>query len=82
MDASGFLAVGTVLIIAGVIAVVLAVILLSMGKHEKGTVNGAGVVMIGPIPIIFGTDKKSVTVVVALAVVLMVILIVYYLIVR
>jgi uncharacterized protein (TIGR00304 family) len=82
VDASGFFAVGTLLIIAGIIVVVLAIILLSMGKHGKGKVKGAGVVMIGPIPIIFGTDKKSVMIVVGLAIALMIILIVYYLLAR
>jgi uncharacterized protein (TIGR00304 family) len=82
VDASGFFAVGTLLIIAGIIVVVLAVILASSGKHEKAKNKGAGIVMIGPIPIIFGTDKKSVMIVVGLAIALMVILIVYYLLVR
>jgi len=82
VDASGFFAVGTLLIVAGIVVVVLAVILASSGKHEKAKMKGAGLVMIGPIPIIFGTDKKSVMVVVGLAIALMVILIVYYLLVR
>jgi uncharacterized protein (TIGR00304 family) len=33
-------------------------------------VRGAGVIMVGPVPIIFGTDKKSVKTVLALALVL------------
>jgi uncharacterized protein (TIGR00304 family) len=48
----------------------------------KGKVKGAGVIMIGPIPIIFGTDKKSVKSVLALSlaltIALIVALIVYY----
>ena len=35
---------------------------------KKGKVQGAGVIMIGPIPIIFGTDKKSVKTVVGVCV--------------
>jgi uncharacterized protein (TIGR00304 family) len=84
MDASGFFSLGTLLIIVGVIVVILAVILssTSRGNGEKAKVKSAGVVMIGPIPIIFGTDKKSATTVIALALALMIILIVYYLLVR
>jgi uncharacterized protein (TIGR00304 family) len=48
----------------------------------KGKVKGAGVIMIGPVPIIFGTDKKSVKSVLALSlaltIALIVALIVYY----
>ncbi|MCW4023822.1 MAG: DUF131 domain-containing protein [Candidatus Bathyarchaeota archaeon] len=84
MDTSAFFSLGTLLIIVGVIVVILAVILssTSRGDREKAKVKGAGVVMIGPIPIIFGTDKKSATTVVALALALTIILIVYYLLVR
>jgi uncharacterized protein (TIGR00304 family) len=82
LDWSAFFAVGTLLIVVGIIVVVLAFILLSLGKHGKNQVKGAGVVMIGPIPIIFGSDKKSVEVAVGLAIVLMVIVVVYYLLVR
>jgi uncharacterized protein (TIGR00304 family) len=82
MDASFLFAVGSVLIVVGVVVVVLAVILLSLGKSRKGEVKGAGVIMIGPIPIIFGTDKKSVEAAVLLAIALVVVLIIYYLLLR
>ena len=49
---------------------------------KKPRVKGAGVIMIGPIPIIFGTDKKSVKMVLALAlaltIALIITIIVYY----
>ena len=48
----------------------------------EGKVKGAGVIMIGPIPIIFGTDKKSVKSVLALAlaltIALVIAMVVYY----
>ena len=60
-----FYALGIALVVVGVIVIVAAIILASMGgKAKKGKVHGAGVIMIGPIPIIFGTDKKSVKTVV------------------
>jgi uncharacterized protein (TIGR00304 family) len=42
-------------------------------KKKKTKVGGGGVVLIGPIPIIFGTDKKFLIIAVILAVILMII---------
>jgi uncharacterized protein (TIGR00304 family) len=42
-------------------------------EHKEGKVRGGGVVIIGPIPIIFGTDRKVVLLAVAVAIVIMVI---------
>lgn len=67
MDLAVFYAVGIALVVVGIIVVVAAIVLASMGGSKKGKVHGAGVIMIGPIPIIFGTDKKSVKAVLALA---------------
>lgn len=67
MDSTVFYAIGIILVAFGVIVIVATVILASMGGTKKGKVHGAGVIMIGPIPIIFGTDKKSVKSVLALA---------------
>ncbi len=75
--------VGIALVIVGIAVIVAAIIRGSTGGGtEKSRVRGAGVIMIGPIPIVFGTDKKSVKAVLALAlglsIVVLVILIVYY----
>lgn len=73
---------GIALIVAGVIVIVLALIRASTGGDKEAKVRGAGVIMIGPIPIIFGTDKKSVKEVLvlalALAVVMLIVFAVYY----
>jgi uncharacterized protein (TIGR00304 family) len=79
-----FYALGVALIVVGIIIIVAAIILASRGGEKKSKVSGAGVIMIGPIPIIFGTDKKSVKAVLALAlaltiVVLIIILVNYWL---
>ncbi len=79
MDLAGLFALGAVLVIVGVVIIVTAIILASRGGKQKGKVRGAGVVMIGPIPIIFGTDKKSVKEVLALALALMIVVLVFYL---
>lgn len=72
-DLGVFYALGIALVVVGVIVIVLAIIHASRGSKQKGKVHAAGVVMIGPIPIIFGTDKKSVKAVLALALALMVV---------
>lgn len=76
-DLTVFYAAGTILVIAGIVLIILAVIRASMGNGRKeGRVRGAGVIMIGPIPIIFGTDKKSVKTILALAVALSVVILI------
>jgi len=78
MDAAVFYALGIALVAVGIIIIVTAIILASMRDAEKGKakVKGAGVIMIGPIPIIFGTDKKSVKAVLALALALTITLVI------
>ena len=82
MDPTVFYAIGITLVVVGVIVIVAAIILASIGGAKKGKVHGAGVIMIGPIPIIFGTDKKSVISVLALAlsltIVVLIITVVYH----
>jgi uncharacterized protein (TIGR00304 family) len=67
---------GTLVIIAGILVVFLATIFASRSRgddEEKGIeVKGGGVIMIGPIPIIFGTDPKWAVVAIVLAIVLIV----------
>ncbi|MGD0477507.1 MAG: DUF131 domain-containing protein [Nitrososphaerales archaeon] len=62
--------VGTLLLIAGFAVVAFSV--LSASGKAKGEVKGAGVVMIGPIPIVFGSDAKWVGIVIGLVIVLMI----------
>jgi uncharacterized protein (TIGR00304 family) len=72
------------LVVVGVAIIVIAIILASTrgGIKGKGKVRGAGVIMIGPIPIVFGTDKKSVKAVLALAlgltIVMLILMLLYY----
>ena len=79
LDLTVFYSLGLALIFVGIIIVVAAIILASTrggaGKG-KGRVKAAGVIMIGPVPIIFGTDKKSVKEVLALALALTIALII------
>ena len=80
MDLAVFYAIGILLIIVGVIVILLAVILTSARGTGKSKVRAGGVIMIGPIPIIFGTDKKSVKTIVTLALALTVAAIIFFII--
>jgi uncharacterized protein (TIGR00304 family) len=58
----------------------LAIVLASKkGSFGESRVRGAGVIMIGPIPIIFGTDKRSVKLALVLALALSIVILVIYL---
>ncbi len=68
---------GLVLVLAGF--GVIAVSLLSEAKKSGAEIKGGGVVMIGPIPIIFGSDAKWASIAIVLAIVLLLISVVFFL---
>jgi uncharacterized protein (TIGR00304 family) len=73
-------ALGIALIAVGIIVIVAVIIFASIrGGKKSGSVRGAGVVMVGPIPIIFGSDKKAVKVVLVLSVALTIIALIIFL---
>ena len=82
VDLAVFYAIGIALVVVGIIIIVAAIVLASRGGSKKSKVQGAGVIMIGTIPIIVGTDKKSVktvlTLALALTIVALIIIIVNY----
>jgi len=85
LGVEAFYLLGFVLVVVGLLVVVVSLFLMSRRRSPsegRTKVRGAGVIMIGPIPIIFGTDKKSVKEVLVLAlaltVVVFVITVVYY----
>jgi len=62
---------GFLLIIFGfVLALIAMVLLVVRSPRGSSSGRGAGLLLIGPIPIVFGTDKQSVKVVMILAIVL------------
>ena len=64
--------IGLLLAIAGfVVGILVFIIAIAKSMRGSGKVRGGGVVMIGPVPIIFGTDKQSTRTLVLLAIVLM-----------
>jgi uncharacterized protein (TIGR00304 family) len=86
VDSAALCALGFALIFVGVVIIIIAVVLLSVSGARKGKVKGGGAILIGPIPIVFGTDKKSLKTVLllslALTVMLVVAMVVYYLLLR
>ncbi len=76
MDLAFFYALGIALVIVGIAVIVAAIIIAVKGSKTNDRVRGAGVIMIGPIPIIFGTDKKSVKTVLALVLALMIVVLI------
>jgi len=65
------------LIIAGIIVIFLGVILIFVGTALQSTsktseVHTGGVILIGPIPIIFGNDKSLIVTGVVFAIIIMV----------
>ena len=68
---------GVTLIILGFIISFLAVLLMFIRAYGfRGKTRGGGLIMIGPIPIIFGTDRESVKMLILLAVALMILMII------
>jgi len=68
--------VGFLLTLAGVVAIFAATLRSSGEGGSK--VEGGGVVLVGPVPIAFGTDARWTSVAIALAVVLVVLTLVLY----
>jgi len=79
-----------ILVVWGIIAVIIGFVLINMSfirehgvQHaqapgeEKPTVGGGGVIMIGPIPIAFGSDTRYLVIALVLAIVLMLLALVF-----
>lgn len=73
MKSYDLVSLGFILLIAGVFLIIAG--MLGQAKASDASVKGGGIIMIGPLPIIFGTDVQSVKIVIALAILL--ILLVY-----
>jgi len=63
------IAIGIALIFIGFILVTAGIFF----STSAGEVHGGGIIMIGPIPIVFGTDRESATLLIVLAIILIVV---------
>jgi uncharacterized protein (TIGR00304 family) len=72
--------IGLALVIIGFVLAFVAVILLAIGgRGAGGQTKGAGILLIGPIPIVFGSDRESVRTLMILAIVLIAIILLFIL---
>jgi uncharacterized protein (TIGR00304 family) len=64
---------GLVLLIGGSILVLIGILLLIFTRtyRKEAKVEGGGVILLGPIPIVFGTNTKWVIVALILTIILM-----------
>jgi len=77
MDPGTLYGLSLALIFAGVLIMVIAVLLMFFSSAKgKGETKGGGAIIIGPVPIVFGTDKESLRKVLVLSITLTVLLIV------
>lgn len=87
MDAETLYVLGIALILVGISVLVAATLLLFLsGARREGKMKGGGAVIIGPIPIVFGTDKESIRKILllslALTVALAALMVIYYLVIK
>ncbi len=80
MDSASFVNAGLALIVLGFILAFVAAILLAFGSKGAGQSRGSGILLIGPIPIVFGSDRSSVRTLMILAIVLIVVVLAFMLI--
>lgn len=69
---------GFLLIFVGILAIVIGSILNVKSGDSEVKVKGGGVIFIGPIPVAFGTDPKSVIIISILMLLLMLLYLVFY----
>ncbi|MEM0058262.1 MAG: DUF131 domain-containing protein [Candidatus Bathyarchaeia archaeon] len=76
LDANTLYSIGIIMILAGItiIIVAFALLFISSIKGHGGEARGGGALIIGPFPIVFGTDKESVKAVLWLSIILTIIL--------
>jgi uncharacterized protein (TIGR00304 family) len=70
MDAGELQSVGLALTFAGTLIVVVATLLFFLSEGREGKVRGGGAIIIGPVPIVFGTDKESIKAILLLSIIL------------
>lgn len=74
--------VGLILLFIGIVIIFIGILLSFRegedGKSTKKEVKAGGVIFIGPIPIVFGTDKKMLIISIILALIMLVIFLVLF----
>ena len=69
MLGSNLVSIGWLMLMVGVILIFIAVALMVIGSMKgAGKIHGGGAILIGPIPIVFGTSREIVKVMLILAI--------------
>ncbi len=77
MSDQSLLSLGVILVFAGFLIAFVAVILMFFTTTRgKGKVKGGGAVVIGPFPIVFGTDRESLKILLLLSIAIIVLMII------
>lgn len=77
MDAGTLYGLGLALVFVGILIIIVVTLLVFFSNIRKGgKVRGGGAVIIGPVPIIFGTDKESLKTILLLSITLTIILVI------
>ena len=69
------------MVILGFLIILISILLMafkSMKSEGKGSVEGGGVIIIGPIPIVFGSSKKITGILLILAIILFLLTIIFF----
>jgi uncharacterized membrane protein len=74
LNTSMLYSLGIIMIFVGIIVILTAFVVLFLSSIKSGKIRGGGALIIGPIPIVFGTDKESVKTVLWLSITLTIIL--------
>ncbi|MEM3730570.1 MAG: DUF131 domain-containing protein [Candidatus Bathyarchaeia archaeon] len=87
MDAQTLFSIGLALIFSGIIIIFAVTLLLFLHNVKgEGRARGGGAIIVGPFPIVFGTDKESVRTILLLSIILTILLaiitVVFYLLLR
>jgi uncharacterized protein (TIGR00304 family) len=75
VDSAVFYFLGVGLVLIGIFILILAIVLIGL-RGNRGKVKTAGIIVVGPVPIIFGSDKKTIKTILLLSVTLTILLIV------
>jgi len=76
MNSGTFYELGLALTFLGILVVIAAALILLLSNiRGKGEIKGSGAIIVGPIPVIFGTDKESLRTILLLSITLTILLI-------
>ncbi len=70
----GLSSVGFGVILLGIGLIILGMILSSSGTGQSGQIQGGGIILIGPVPIIFGTSTAMLLPLIIIAVIFMILM--------